>query len=38
MTRQTRLFLFVYRALELYLSLYPEERKRLQKLIKRKAP
>ena len=36
MSRKDRLFLMVYTALELYLSLYPKERIRLKKLIRKK--
>ena len=32
MTRQDRLFLMVYRALQLWLSLYPKERAKLVRL------
>lgn len=35
MTRSTKIAIMVYRALELYLRLYPEERVRLRKLLKK---
>jgi hypothetical protein len=35
MTRRTKLALMVYRAMELYLSLYPKERVRLRRMVKK---
>lgn len=34
MNRQARLALFVYRAIEFYLMVYPEKRKELRRLTK----
>lgn len=34
MTRKDKVALLIYRAVELYLKLYPNERKRLKKLLK----
>ncbi len=36
MTRRTKLALFVYRAIEFYLMVYPEKRRELRRLIERK--
>lgn len=35
MTRHTKILLIIYRALELYLRVYPEERVKLRKLLKK---
>jgi hypothetical protein len=35
MTRSVKIALMVYKAMELYLSLYPKERVRLKKLLKK---
>lgn len=36
MTRSTKIAVMMYRAMELYLRVYPEERKRLRKLLGRR--
>lgn len=36
MTRRTKIALIIYKALELYLRVYPEERVRLRKLLKKR--
>lgn len=38
MTRKEKVAVMIYKALELYLSLYPKERARLKKLTARPTP